>query len=85
MQHPLKHMFTVHLRYRPARTVMTYGKKGVRMKRSELREQIFKMLFRTEFYEESELPQQLALFFEELEKRRIRIIFRRNSRPLCPA
>ena len=62
-------MFTVHLRYRRAWTVMTYGKKGVRMKRSELREQIFKMLFRAEFYEESELPQQLALFFEELDQK----------------
>lgn len=39
------------------------------MSRRELREQVFKMLFRAEFYEESELPQQLALFFEELDKR----------------
>ncbi len=39
------------------------------MSRRELREQIFKMLFRTEFYERDELPQQLAMFFEELDQK----------------
>jgi len=39
------------------------------MSRRELREQIFKMLFRAEFYEESELSEQLAMFFEELDKK----------------
>lgn len=38
------------------------------MSRHELREQVFKMLFRAEFYEQDELPQQLAMFFEELDK-----------------
>lgn len=39
------------------------------MSRRELREQVFKMLFRAEFYEESELSQQLLLFFDELDKK----------------
>lgn len=39
------------------------------MSRREIREQIFKLLFRTEFYEESDMPEQLALFFEELDQR----------------
>lgn len=37
------------------------------MSRRELREHIFKMLFRTEFYDGSELSQQMNMFFEELE------------------
>lgn len=37
------------------------------MSRRELREQIFKMLFRAEFYEAGELSEQLTLFFEELD------------------
>lgn len=39
------------------------------MSRRELREQIFKMLFRAQFHETKELPEQLALFFEELDRR----------------
>ena len=39
------------------------------MSRREIREQIFKRLFRAEFYEEAELPEQLQLFFEELDKK----------------
>lgn len=38
------------------------------MSRRELREHIFKMLFRTEFYDGSELSQQMNMFFEELER-----------------
>lgn len=34
------------------------------MKRTEIREQIFKLLFRKEFNEESEMPEQVRLFFE---------------------
>lgn len=37
------------------------------MSRRELREHIFKMLFRTEFHAEEELSEQLPMFFEELE------------------
>lgn len=37
------------------------------MKRRELREHIFKLLFLGEFNEESEMPAQLALYFEGLE------------------
>lgn len=37
------------------------------MSRRELREQVFRLLFRAEFYEENELPQQQTLFLEELE------------------
>ncbi len=36
------------------------------MKRRELREQIFKLLFQIEFYEDAELPEQLRLYFEEM-------------------
>ena len=39
------------------------------MSRREIREQIFKLLFRAEFYEEEELPEQVQLFFEELDKK----------------
>ena len=39
------------------------------MNRYELREQVFKMLFRAEFYEKEELPEQLALFFDELDQK----------------
>jgi len=39
------------------------------MSRREIREQIFKLLFRAEFYEEGELSEQLQLFFEELDKK----------------
>lgn len=37
------------------------------MTRRELRENIFKMLFRVEFHEENEINDQLALFEEQLE------------------
>lgn len=40
------------------------------MSRREIREQIFKLLFWAEFYEEEELPEQLQLFFEELDKKK---------------
>lgn len=36
------------------------------MNRREIREQIFKMLFQTEFYEEAEMEEQIGLFMEEL-------------------
>lgn len=36
------------------------------MSRREIREKIFKLLFRTEFYEEGDLAEQSLLFFEEL-------------------
>lgn len=36
------------------------------MSRREIREQIFKMLFRTEFHEEDDLQEQYQLFMEEL-------------------
>lgn len=34
------------------------------MSRRELREQIFKLLFRIEFNDEAEMPEQMAFFFE---------------------
>lgn len=37
------------------------------MTRRELRENVFKMLFRVEFYEEGEMPQQMDLFGDEVE------------------
>lgn len=38
------------------------------MSRRELREQIFKLLFRIEFNDEAEMPQQVLMFFEQEEK-----------------
>jgi len=38
------------------------------MSRRELREQIFRMLFRTEFFDREEIKEQLLLFLEEMEK-----------------
>ena len=40
-------------------------RKDQRMTRRELREQVFKMLFRVEFHELEEMPQQLALCEEQ--------------------
>ena len=37
------------------------------MTRRELRENVFMMLFRVEFHNEDEMPEQLVLFEEELE------------------
>ncbi len=37
------------------------------MSRRELREQIFKLIFRAEFYDKEELPEQEKLFFENYE------------------
>ena len=38
------------------------------MSRRELREQIFKLLFRIEFNDETEMPQQVIMFFDQEEK-----------------
>lgn len=38
------------------------------MTRREIRELIFKMVFRVEFHEEEEIPQQLRLFMDTLEE-----------------
>ncbi len=38
------------------------------MGRRELREQIFKLLFRVEFYETEDMPEQITLFFEDGEE-----------------
>ena len=38
------------------------------MSRREIREQIFKMLFQTEFYDEEEIEEQMQLFMQELEE-----------------
>ena len=37
------------------------------MSRRELREQIFQLIFRAEFYDKEELPEQEKLFFEDYE------------------
>lgn len=39
---------------------------GGKMSRREIREQIFKLLFRTEFYKEEDLQEQRQLFLDEL-------------------
>lgn len=38
------------------------------MNRREIREQIFKMLFQTEFYEKEEIEEQITLFMQELKE-----------------
>lgn len=38
------------------------------MSRREIREHLFRMLFHKEFYNEDELEEQIALYFENLEK-----------------
>lgn len=38
------------------------------MSRRELREQIFKLVFRAEFYDKEDLPEQTRLFFEDDEQ-----------------
>ena len=38
------------------------------MKRSELREHVFRMVFAFEFNSDSEMPQQMQLYFEQLEE-----------------
>ena len=42
-------------------------KRGEKMTRRELRENVFKMLFRVEFFDAGELPEQLELFGEEVD------------------
>lgn len=37
------------------------------MSRRELREQIFRMLFRVEFHDSEEMPQQMDLFFDDID------------------
>lgn len=41
---------------------------GIKMKRSELREHIFLMLFRKDFYQKEELQEQAAFYLETLEE-----------------
>ena len=41
--------------------------RGEKMTRRELRENVFKMLFRVEFFDAGELPEQLELFGEEVD------------------
>ena len=38
------------------------------MNRREIREQIFKMLFQTDFYDKEEIEEQITLFMQELEE-----------------
>ena len=40
------------------------------MKRTELREHIIKMIFGLEFNEETEMPEQMRLYFDQLEDAR---------------
>lgn len=37
------------------------------MKRRELREHIFQLLFRIEFHDDTEMPEQIKMFFEDIE------------------
>ena len=51
------------------------------MGRRELREQIFKLLFRVEFHEKEDMPEQLVLFLEEAEEQLQSIV--ESSFQLC--
>ena len=42
-------------------------RRGEKMTRRQLRENVFKMLFRVEFHDEKEMPEQLTLFEDEVE------------------
>lgn len=48
-------------------TMKTNNERGYNMSRREIREQIFKMLFRVEFHSEKEYEEQMNLFIEENE------------------
>jgi transcription antitermination protein NusB len=41
---------------------------GIRMSRREIREHLFRMLFRKDFHDEAELNEQIDLYFESLEE-----------------
>jgi N utilization substance protein B len=45
----------------------SYEVMEIKMTRRELRENMFKMLFRVEFHNQDEMPEQVTLFEEELE------------------
>jgi transcription antitermination protein NusB len=40
---------------------------GAKVKRRELREHIFELLFRIEFHDGEEMPEQMKMFFEDIE------------------
>ena len=44
------------------------------MSRRELREQIFKMLFRVEFHATEDVSQQLEMFFDDIEDKSVLVI-----------
>lgn len=46
---------------------LMFLRRGEKMTRRQLRENVFKMLFRVEFHDDKELPEQLILFEDELE------------------
>lgn len=43
------------------------GRHGAKVKRRELREHVFQLLFRIEFYEDTEMTDQMKMFFEDIE------------------
>ena len=47
--------------------ILNSYRKGIYMTRREIRENIFKMLFRVEFHDAEELSEQLSLHDEDLE------------------
>ena len=50
------------------------------MKRSELRENIFKLLFRVEFNSEEDMKEQVGLYFEDLPEEGAKTISEKNQR-----
>ncbi len=50
-----------------SRILLQFREENIVMTRRELRENVFKMLFRVEFHEETEMPEQLELLGDEIE------------------
>ena len=50
------------------------------MKRSELRENIFKLLFRVEFNSEEDMKEQVGLYFEDIQEEGAKTISEKNQK-----
>ncbi len=57
-------MRSEHIRFKSSKADWKFGEE--KMNRRELREHIFKLLFLKEFTQDSEMPEQLELYFEHL-------------------
>ena len=50
------------------------------MKRSELRENIFKLLFRVEFNSEEDMKEQVGLYFEDIQEEGAKTFSEKNQK-----